>query len=105
MKAYGEMVMSKIKTLKPLSKTVVAEVVFKKSSIVILEKNNNNNKSLDKIIVHAVGEEVEKVKNGDDILLPINILSRPDYRLELPEEKKDALFLVFQEDDILGIYN
>lgn len=92
--------------LKPLGKNIILKGVTKKSSI-ILAGDNAAKYQLDHLEVTAVGDEVTKVKTGDQVEIALMVFQdksrfiRPDKDKPL---KDGEVYLVVEEGEIIGIY-
>lgn len=86
-----------MKTLKPLGKWVLVNVISAEQSVggLVLPETANKDKYQQYIVI-AVGDEVTKVKTGDEIFIAGNI-----FKLDYSYLEK-GLALIMQ-DNILGV--
>jgi hypothetical protein len=95
----------------PFGKNVLVELKKKESAIVIqlaggAEANSPDKIHIEKCIVVRAGDEVKKVRVGDEIPMPFRIIKDPSCYIDLSREGKDKkdLFYLIEEDDITGAF-
>jgi len=96
-----------MKTLKPINDNIILKGTTKKSSIITPEAKELSYK-LEKLEVFLIGDEVKKVKVGQEVKISPNIL-REIHRSINPFQKElkgdQEFYISVTENEIIGYFN
>lgn len=92
--------------MKLLENNVLIKGTIKNTGIVLPETQKDQ-RTIDKLEVYALGKEVKNVKVGDDVMLPLVVMSEKSRFINPFKDKKPEegeFYLVVKENEIIGVY-